>query len=505
MGVLGPVFGSIVVRATLFVALGTFVVGAVLLAVTNAFGWTSSSSGEIVELAGWMALSAGVVVALGARLWLRRRIVRLHRFIDQAEGGDFLSRLPPLGEDELGQVGASVNRLLARVTTLRVSVIDQGRELAETQEELRIREDLAAKTAELEQRLKERRLLFDVLQVSAMSTDLETVLQSLTERVAPALRLRELAILLHEGDGKYVVRAVHGFPKPEALIGRMLLEGEGITGEVARAGSTILVRDVSTEPDYLAFWGNAPREGSFAAVPILARGTMIGLLAVTRPVGDGLSDPEARLLDAIAAQAGLAIRSAQLFAEMHTLSTHDELTKLGNRRLLSSRMEMEAEHARRFQQPLCALAVDIDHFKLLNDRLGHQAGDAALVAVAEALTRGVRKVDTVARVGGEEFVVLLPRADVDEAAKVAEKLRVLVSTSQMPGGDGQPGGKLTLSIGVATFEPELDGDGDGMLARADQALYAAKRRGRDRVVVYSSVLSEAPPAISAVPMMKKSS
>lgn len=429
------------------------------------------------------ASASAIITSLVARRGLVRRVERLRAFLEEQVGqGHFLQRLPDLGPDELGRAADALNRLLASITTLRVSLIDQGRELAATQEELRLKAALAAKTQEVETRLAERRLLFEILRVGASSTDLEETIRTIGERLAPVLRLREFALLLRTPDGKFVVRAAQGFADPSQVLGRTITPGEGVAGEVARARRTLVISDVTHEPEYLAFWNQAAREGSFAAVPIHGPKELLGMLALTRPPGDPLSEAEIRLLDAIADQAALAIRHAQLFEELRELSTHDELTGLANRRLLTSQVEREVDRARRFNQPFSVLAIDIDHFKLLNDRCGHPVGDQALRAVAEVLRTQVRKVDTVARSGGEEFVIVLPKTDVSEAGQAAEKLRQAIARTPMPGGAGQPEGRLTISVGVA----ELAGadDGSTLLARADEALYQAKQAGRNRVALH---------------------
>ena len=423
-------------------------------------------------LVGWL-----VDHAIGSRL---RQLVG---FLEQqATKPDDLSRLPPLGEDEVGRAAQSLNALLASVTTVRVSMIDQKMELAQTQEELRLKDALASKTGELDARLRERALLFDILRAATTATSLDEVLSTVVTRLGPALRLRELALLLHGGDGRFVIRAVHGFADPKSVLGRGIGEGEGISGVVARTKEPVLIRDVAIEPGYLAFWGVVAREGSFAAVPIRHGDRDLGILAMTRPPDDPLDEYELRLLTAVADTTSLAIRHAQLFDELRELSTHDELTGLANRRLLSARLANELDRAQRFGQPLSVLVVDIDHFKQLNDRLGHPTGDAALREVARTLENEVRRVDTVARVGGEEFVVLLPQNEIRSATLVAEKLRRSIELRDLPGGEGQPGGRLTISVGVATLAP--GDDADSLLGRADEALYLAKERGRNRVAVY---------------------
>jgi diguanylate cyclase (GGDEF)-like protein len=353
------------------------------------------------------------------------------------------------------------------------------REAEATRAERQLAADLARKSQELEQRLRERAILFDVLRESASSHDLDTVLRLLVERLGPAMRFREAAVLIRGPDERLTVRAAWGFANPAAVVGRSIRIGQGLAGKAAAAGATVLVTDVSTSPEYLAFWGEAPRTGSFVTVPIRFKQELIGVLALTRAPEDPLTDVEIRYIEAIANHAALAIHNAQLITELEARSTHDALTGLPNRRLFEDRIATAIAEADRFGHPLSLLAIDIDHFKQLNDAHGHQAGDEALVAVARTLARGVRAVDTVARIGGEEFVIILSRADAIEASRVAEKLRREIAALSLRGSRDQPLVHLSISIGVAQRRPGENAS--SWLERADQALYEAKRAGRNRV------------------------
>ncbi len=426
--------------------------------------------------------AAGLVAGLISQRLLGSRLSHLAEVIDRTGPNDDLARIRDLGGDELGDVGNAVNRLLARVTSIRASMIDQERELTRAQRELRLKEDLAAKTEELGARLEERAMLFDILRITSSSPELDQVLHTLVERMGQLLKLREVVLFIHDENSQtFVVRAAYGFPHQEAVVGRSVLLGEGISGRVGKTREPIVIEDVSLVETYLGFWGNAEREGSLAAVPILYQQRLLGVLTVTRPEHDPITDVHLKLLCAIADNAALAIRNAQLFERMRELSTHDELTGLANRRLFRQQLLMEVDRARRFNKPLSLVAIDIDHFKHLNDRHGHPAGDAALRAVSELLAGSVRKVDMVARVGGEEFMILLPRADLSEASMVAEKLRTTVAAADLPSSRDQPTGQLTVSLGVSELEPTDGEDGEALIRRADQALYASKHAGRNRV------------------------
>lgn len=422
------------------------------------------------------ALAGALAAAVVVRRSFGRRLNEMSRLLDgRVDERDFLTRLPDMGDDDVGVIAASFNRLLARITTLQGDVIDQGRALEATQQALALAEELAAKQRELEQRLRERALLFDVLRESAASHDLDRVLEALVSRIGPALRLRHFAVALRTEEGRYEVRAAHGFEG--SVAGQRI--ARPAAGPWAVSGGTLLVPDVARAPHAVAFWERLPADGSFAAVPISHAGEEIGFLLLTRPDDDPLGELEGRYLQALADQAALAIANAQLVARLERLSTHDELTGLPNRRLFARHLERALARADRFEHDVSVLALDLDHFKQLNDRCGHPAGDAALKAVAAVLLDSLREVDTVARAGGEELWVLLSHTDEAGAAEVAEKLRRRVAALDVEGATGQPLGHLSVSIGVAQRRPGEAAD--ALLARADQALYRAKRAGRDRV------------------------
>lgn len=157
---------------------------------------------------------------------------------------------------------------------------------------------------------------------------------------------------------------------------------------------------------------------------------------------------------------------------------HDDLTGLANRRALDRALHREWRRLQRTGAGFAVLALDLDHFKEVNDRFGHPAGDQMLVQVAGRLKRAARDVDLIARVGGEEFIVLVHGASVDGARIAAERLRAAVAAAPYALKDGLA--PITISIGVALAKPE-DPAITEVLERADQALYRAKREGRNRV------------------------
>ncbi|MDA9439480.1 diguanylate cyclase [Bradyrhizobium sp. CCBAU 51745] len=174
------------------------------------------------------------------------------------------------------------------------------------------------------------------------------------------------------------------------------------------------------------------------------------------------------------------------------LATKDGLTGLSNRRAFDQMLTSEWARAQRTQKPLALLFVDVDHFKLFNDEHGHQNGDECLRAVARVVRRyALRPLDLASRYGGEEFALILPEMGCDDACTIAEEIRRAVMALQIAHGARGAGDRVTLSVGVACHVPgEADGTPNNLLNAADQALYAAKRLGRNRVVCSDRVLAE---------------
>jgi diguanylate cyclase (GGDEF)-like protein/PAS domain S-box-containing protein len=165
-------------------------------------------------------------------------------------------------------------------------------------------------------------------------------------------------------------------------------------------------------------------------------------------------------------------------AELAFVASHDELTRLGNRHMIQERFKQEVGRAERYGQPLSVFMIDIDHFKRVNDKHGHQTGDEVLQALARSLERCVRSVDFVGRLGGEEFLVLLPQQDHDTALISAERIRQTIE--EHPIHTKNYTLNITVSLGVATL-PDHGNTPDDLIRQADRAMYRAKREGRNRV------------------------
>jgi diguanylate cyclase (GGDEF)-like protein/PAS domain S-box-containing protein len=171
---------------------------------------------------------------------------------------------------------------------------------------------------------------------------------------------------------------------------------------------------------------------------------------------------------------------------LQEISVTDEMTQVGNFRHFMEELEKEHARSERYQAQYSVIFCDVDHFKNYNDTNGHPAGDEALKTVASVLKNRVRKTDLCARYGGEEFVVLCPNTSKEDALVLAETLRKAIETLKFAFGEKQPLGKVTISMGVATF-PVHGATSKQVLQAADQSVYVSKHEGRNRVTAADSL------------------
>lgn len=225
-------------------------------------------------------------------------------------------------------------------------------------------------------------------------------------------------------------------------------------------------------------WAFEPR--SIAVVPLIAPGLeTVGVLALWRQDDEPFDDDTVEFLTTLGPFAALQLRQSRAFGDLKVHAERDPLTGLANRRAFEARLARETERARN-GLPLAMLVVDVDHFKAINDRYGHEAGDAVLAALGALLQASVRDADLPARFGGEEFVVLLPGTDLPAAAEIAERIRRRVESSPVDWNDRRI--DVRVSIGVSAM-PDCVDEPDRLFESADDALYAAKEGGRNQVVI----------------------
>lgn len=238
-------------------------------------------------------------------------------------------------------------------------------------------------------------------------------------------------------------------------------------------------------PDY-AEWIESPVPiRSWMGAPVLAKGRVIACFSLATLEPDVYRYRHAELLSVFAGQAALAMQNARLFSEIQQLATVDDLTGVFNRRHLFDLGEREFGRAQRYNRPLAVVMLDLDSFKLVNDKYGHLVGDQVLKVVADRCRSNIREVDILGRFGGEEFTIILPEANPLDAFNISERLRKHVAI--MPVITTAGAVKVTISLGVASLSVETP-NLTKLIECADFAMYEAKRRGRNIACAFEEII-----------------
>jgi diguanylate cyclase (GGDEF)-like protein len=221
--------------------------------------------------------------------------------------------------------------------------------------------------------------------------------------------------------------------------------------------------------------------GSYLCVPMMAQGEIMGIFHLRKDTPEDQEQMKAigQFAATVAETMALALANLKLRETLRNQAIRDCLTGLYNRRYLEETLERELSRAKRKDKPLGIIMLDLDRFKQLNDTYGHEAGDHVLRTLGDLLQSHVRASDIACRYGGEEFVLILPEADAAVTFNRAEELRLAVEALPVFYRGQQLG--VTISLGVAV-RPQHGDSGETLLRAADQALYAAKEQGRNRVV-----------------------
>jgi len=293
-----------------------------------------------------------------------------------------------------------------------------------------------------------------------LSSDLrlEEVLDKTIENALRALPGREFALLVTVGDELTVVRTSGLGPGARRRIESWARSDAELLAEPRE------VRELGTDVE-LERLALRLGVGELRTQPLLANGRSLGLLIALAPAVEPLTDQERELLGDFAEQAAIALTNARLFQHLLETATHDGLTGLANRREFDRLLARELDRSVRYGEIFCLAMIDLDRFKALNDVRGHAAGDALLRQAADTIEEACRTSDIAARVGGDEFVLILPEANQFEATATCERLRAEVETLA----------DVSLSWGVAEYP--IHGEQPGELMRAaDVAMYASKPR-----------------------------
>ena len=377
--------------------------------------------------------------------------------------------------------------LIVRNEVAGVVNVESDREDAFTEEHEKLLTVLGAQAAlaivasQARERLQSRISLLDALyrisQLASQGKDLGPTLDAILEVAQDTIPRGQCAILLVDEDrGVLRVGASNGYA--EGIQESTIPLDLGITGRCARTGKTIVVDDLELDESYIPGVTGARSE---IAVPLLVEGRAIGVLNAESTRLGAYREADVRTLSVVAQQAAVVLRSAKLQEETRRLAITDSLTGLHNRRYFVDRLEEHLARAERYGEKLGLLLLDADHLKAVNDRHGHHAGDRVLQRIAAALRGILRDSDEVARIGGDEFAVLLLQADEPLAVGIARRLKEQLCEAVLASESGDAI-EVSCSAGIALF-PDDAADSKALLRAADLALYNAKARGRNEISV----------------------
>jgi diguanylate cyclase (GGDEF)-like protein len=469
-------------RTSLAVLLGLVTAGFAIATILSS-SWATAAAGVVTVAALWFILSRRLFGPVGQLTRLAERCL---------DGDDHPPRLEPTTAGDLAELARAFNRLTGRVTELKVDVVDASRELEWNKEELALKDTLEKKNRiieetnlQLESRIRELSLLFSASRLFNSSLRLDEVLTNLCKMVGQTLSIDRFVVYLREPGGDvFTVRGTHGIDGKMGILVKRSMDENEILRTVIRERRSIYIRDLIQDLRSRFLHERYGLEGCLLALPVIDAQEVIGIMYFNRPAVDAFHIDELSLLQVISNIAAIAIRNASLYEITEELSVQDPLTGLLNRRALIQQLDNEWERSRRFDVPLSVIMIDVDHFKRFNDEHGHSVGDLVLRATADGLSEELRKVDSLGRYGGEEFLAVLPRTDLDQARAVADKLRTHISEQLHPRPDGEGAPlRVTLSAGVACSTQEASSS-TALLDMADYALLGAKQAGRNRVAVF---------------------
>jgi|GEM_PF-602247 len=322
--------------------------------------------------------------------------------------------------------------------------------------------------------------LQSISQTVTSSLDLQNIFQTVIQLLKDTFDYTYLSIYLLEEN---ILRLGAQLGYPQDLIFYEIPITTGVVGRTILTRQTQFVPNVSQDKDFLRASYEVESE---ICAPLLKGNSVLGVINIEAAPGRPLTPNDVDLLNALAGSVAIAIDNARLHAEVRSLALTDGLTQLHNRRSFDMILETEIARAERYTSPLTLVFLDLDNFKVYNDRWGHPAGDERLKEIACLLKQNARHPDVAARYGGEEFALILPNTSITGALILAERIRVAAENQavNMLKVDGYIPG-YTISLGVATY-PDNGRYAIDLLLAADHASMSAKRQGKNRICVASA-------------------
>ncbi|MFN0247992.1 MAG: diguanylate cyclase [Kofleriaceae bacterium] len=318
--------------------------------------------------------------------------------------------------------------------------------------------------------------LFEIGKLIGSDLDPGILLSRIAELVCQLIDAKSCSVMLLDADRKRLLaKAAYGL-RTERMHTLSFAVGEGVAGWVVERGQPALIDDVTKDSRFVTLPLNQTPIASMICVPLIARGERVGVVTATSEKAGAFDTTHLELVRFISTTIALDIENVRL----HRVAVTDPLTGAFNREFLMQRLPQEIEAALDRDRTLSVAMVDVDHFKAVNDQYGHGVGDVVLAEVARRLRSAIRTGDLLVRYGGEEFLVVLPKADAGRAWEVGERMRQRVCERAFDIGDGLA---LILRISVGIAQWRIDEPMADLIDRADTALYGAKDRGRNRVEV----------------------
>jgi len=379
-------------------------------------------------------------------------------------------------------------------------------------------EELAASFNQMARDLRDRREELQMLHNSAKTIathlDLDSVLDSALHTVKEIVKASKASIMLIEEGDQLVTKRTFGWKDGEKPRVNPFFIGEGVAGYVAETKESILANDVNSYPLFKKY-GMKKWQGCrhLLCVPIMYENDVKGVINIQDRIdGEPFTQAALEYAEIIASYVGLSIRNIELLAKemeklhvehelktaetlneqlkamnrkLEELSVKDHMTDLYNYRYFSECSDRLLKQAERKKKPLSCVFIDIDLFKTVNDTCNHQFGDYVLCQLGSFLKSLLRKEDVLARYAGDEFVVLLPEAGYDGAIATAKEINKEVK--KVTFSDKVYARRISISAGVSSYPADRITDKDQLVKYADEALYEAKRRGRDMVLPYREV------------------
>jgi diguanylate cyclase (GGDEF)-like protein len=343
---------------------------------------------------------------------------------------------------------------------------------------LRTLNTLNERTAELEKAHTELETVYETARTLGEHNEPDRIVNELLNISLRILGYQHLGVLFFNQERNGLLLAARmEMGQTHLLKPPMLFDLSGISGYVARTGRPQRLFDISTDDRYQPGLTGAKSE---MAVPMISRGRTIGVLNAESVELGAFSEKDEKILTVLAGSAAMAYENARLQKQLEDLSTTDELTGVHNFRYFNERFRDEERRARRYDQPLSLIMVDLDWFKNCNDTYGHQAGNLVLRGIARIIKTVVRDTDIVCRYGGEEFIIILPQTLTSDAREIGERIRSEVERSEFAEEGLSKNVHVTVSVGISTY-PENGGTAERLIDLVDRALYQAKGQGKNRV------------------------